>query len=369
MKKKLIPLTASPRFVKFTRQRDAGLERVLAKYSVQVTAVLDTLKRDSCAISAHMHAIGASTAMLKRTVEAFEHRLKPLFQRGAERTAGLILSLRRTTLVISAAGQGYAIQRALSSDTKPSVTRKHIADHKAKEMMLGGNVHARVDLAFTRLLHSVVDAFQMSQVMGSTPAETIERIERAFPKTVKHKRPKRVMARMTEAGRDPRFNSGEFYTPDEWDEAVADYLDDEVPLGRAPYDKVFYSEASGDSIETYERYQWQVEAEMTDDFVDSVRDGENYAANAQGVNDFEFIAIIDSHTDECCYQCDGLSITEIQAKIDSGEFEPSQIGLKVCPRHPFCRCRLAPMTTTMPEESGPDWGEFDDWLYEKGGAA
>lgn len=333
-----------------------------------MAGVIETLRRRSEETASRMLIKSAGHQALKANRDAFEHQLRPFFQIAAERVTGLILSLRRTTFVITAASQDYAIARVLGQKTNARAAAK---DHRAmrdKEMQLGGSVAGRVDLALSRLLRDVVDSFQMNQVMGGTPEECLDRISRVFPKIKLQKRPPKVMARLTEAHR-PKIDVagddpwGDFITPEEWDAAVEDYLDEYVPLGRAPYDMVFNGEPGDEDF--YARPQWAIEQELTDDFIDAVRDGESAAANAQGIDTFSWIAVIDGHTDTCCSSRDGLTVEEIEEGLDSGKVDSDESDATAAPAHFNCRCRMAPMTTDMPEESGPDWAEFDSWLTEK----
>jgi hypothetical protein len=373
--KKLIPLTKSPRFVRFTSARDKGLELMLAKYSDAISAVVDTLKRRSEEIAARSLVKMPNPNAMKASRDGFEHQLRPTFTQAVQRIEGLVQTLRRSTFVLTAGSQSYAIAKTCNTklvvhNTSDSRYVMALGELRHKEMQLGGTVMARIDLALSRLLRDVVDAFQMNQVMGGTPEECLARIARAFPTAKEQKRPPKVMARLKEADLrlvrprpdldEPDINTQDFFTEAEWQAAVDDYLSEEIPYGRAPYDQIFYADT--ENAEVYTRYQWQVEAEITDDFVDAVRDGENYAANAQGINDFQFIAIVDAKTDECCAERDGLTFTEINEKLDNGEIEQGENEEAAPPVHFNCRCRVAPMTTDMPEEEGADWSAFDDWL-------
>lgn len=365
MKPKLLPLTESPRYVSFLQQRDAGLEQLLAKYHHEISKIIATLRLRACETAAHMMMPSAHQLTLKRNRELFEQRLRPVFEMAVHRTTALLKSLRRTTYVISAVGGSEAIYRATGKRTKLKLAREHIDSHHDKEMPLGGSTQARVDLAYSRLLRDVVDAFQSSQVQDSTPTEAIERIGRMFPVEQKLKRPKRVMAKMREADkpkidiRDPA-DEFDFFTQEEWDAAVADYLDEYVPNDRAPNSSVFVS--AGEDTSEFTVYNWQVEKEMTDDFIDSVRNGEDEAAKQAGIEDFQWIAIVDSKTDQCCFTRDGLTVTEIEEKLDNGDLDAELCDATAAPAHPYCRCRMAPMVAELPDETPADLGGFDDWL-------
>jgi hypothetical protein len=129
---------------------------------------------------------------------------------------------------------------------------------------------------------------------------------------------------------------------------------------RGPDDQtLFYDVTTG---EEKERYTWEVEQELTEDFVQSVRSGEQEAAKAQGINDFMWIAILDKATDECCALRDGHSSSEIEDMLDQGKLDSEDCDAIVAPGHFNCRCQSAPMTDDLPERVEIDYGSFDDWL-------
>lgn len=288
-----------------------------------------------------------------------------------QQAVSLLKELRRTVYVLSYAGQAEAIGRARGKETRSSLSRTDIQDAMHGETPSGGNPLPRIELYFNRLLRKVVDSFQLSQVLESPPEETLERIARSFPpsKRIVKKAP---IAKIKEAANDERpgfsFSFGTI-DPDAWEAALQDYFDVYLPYGRSPNDTVFYpvemQNASEIPEDLLEGYQWELENELTQDFVQQVRDGEIDAANENGIDDFAWIAIIDSKTDDCCSARDGLTTAQIEEKLDNGD-DMGDCDSTVPPAHFNCRCRVAPVDTqSLPSVEPPDFGSFDDFLAEK----
>lgn len=383
MKQKPVPLTQSSQYESFVKQRDVQLEEILAKYILAANFTIEFLRKRALEIASHLGASGYGRENLRQKREEFKKRYQPFVNLAIDYVVMLIQDMRRTVYGLSYVGQAEAIARAMGdSEITAELTRKKIHDSQNKPMPMGGSIHLRVELYFQRLERKVTDAFQLSQVLalpgkdangedapGETLQEMLDRIERAFPTPKRYRRPKRVMARLTEANR-PKGDvdiSTTIVDDDEWQRILDDYKAEALPASdyrRAPYDKIFYAEQTEEGIETYTRYEWELEQEMTQDFVDRVRDGEEDAAKENGVTDFQWIAIIDDRTDDCCSWRDGLTTKEIEDQLE-GEHSDDDCDVSVPPAHFNCRCRLAPMTDDMPEEPQPTEGDFYDWLDAK----
>lgn len=378
-KPELKPLTDSKRYEKFIRQRDEGLQDVLAKYTARIDDVVAAIQVQAEQIASHLWGRnGGGYLMAKRNRDEFAKRLTPWFELGIQQTEALIKQLRRTTYVLSYVGQAEAIGRALAQRTKVNLSADEIKQVMHRETLHGGDLLSRTELAFHRLLRDVIDAYQLSQVQGSDQKETLERIQRAFPR--KGKRPPRKMAAMKEAARDlPDENDpliigldidngfSHFVTDQEWQDSLEDYFADYIPAGRGPYDQVFAAGAAG---EDESRYQWQVEQEVADDFIHSVRSGEVDSANANGINDGVWIALLDKKTcTDCCAPRDGMTSSEIEDALKSGDLDASACDAIIPPAHGWCRCRWAGATEDLPAKTPPDFGSWDDWLADKARAA
>lgn len=378
---KLRPLTESKRYEDFIRGRDHGLQDVLSKYTSRIDDVVALLQQQAEQVAAHLATARRGHAYAKRNRDEFVKRLTPWFELGIHQTAALIKGLRRTTYVLSYVGQAEAIGRAIAQRTKVNLSPDEIRQVVDRETLHGGGITPRVELAFHRMLRDVVDAYQLSQVMDSNVLDTIARLDRAFPK--KRKLPPRKMAPMKESARDRREPPGvddplivgvqidngfsHFVTDQEWADSIEDYFADYIPAGRGPYDNVFHvNETTG---EDESRYQWQVEQEMADDFIQSVRSGEVDSANANGITDGVWIALLDKKTcKDCCLPRDGLLSSEIEAKLESGELNAEDCDAIIPPGHGWCRCRWAGATEDLPAKNPPDFGSWDDWLEKVAGS-
>lgn len=356
-----------------------GLERVLVKYLYRLDQVLDTLRLRAQEVASHIGVTGPGAHFAKHRRDDFERRLSSWFEIAIQQTLALIVGLRRTTYMLTYMGQAEAMGRAWGRETKASMSHDELRLVLHRDPIGGGSLHARIELSYHRLLRDVVDAFQLSQVMESPTDEVLSRIARAFPS--KRKLPKR-MAKLTEAdkkapkekldelgepiviGVDVGDGFSHFVSEQEWDAAVEDYTADYVPRGRGPYDEVFDTGPEGEDLS---RYHWEIEQEVTDDFVQSVRSGDVDAANENGVNDLIWISIIDRKTCEhCCMPRDGYTSKEIEEMLANGDLDASECDAIVPPGHRFCRCRSGAATDDLPEKVPPDFGSWDQWLEDKG---
>lgn len=350
--------------------RDHALEDILFKYQYGISHIVSVLKEQTESIAAHLNTKNHGRQYAKMNREMFEKRLTPWFNMGITQAESLIKQMRASVYALSYAGHAEAIGRGTGKETTASLSKSDVQDEKSRESLRGGDILARIELAFHRLLRDIIDAYQLSQVLESPPEEVLARIDRAFPATKKI--PKRAkMTRMTEAAKkkpDEYDISAGVIDPETWDQAVSDYTDEYLPFGRSPDDKVFYpvDYASDLDQDTVQGYQWELEQEVMNDFVQSVRNGEDDAANDNGITDMMWIAIIDSKTDECCSLRDGLSTKEIQGKLDNGDYMGDCDAVNA-PAHFNCRCRMSPMTEALAQSGEqPQYADFDSWLQQRG---
>lgn len=371
---RLIPLSDSHKYTQVMKGRDSSLERFLRKYLNHMGAPIGILKKKAKEIALLITYSGMSHYDFKRKREEFEKRLHPWFEMATQETLALFLRMRRTTYALSYQGQTEAISRA-HGEVVPARANLHDATHS--DTPSGGKLKARVELAYSRILRDVLDAFQLSQVLATdslpeSQQAMLDRLDRAFPRKRPDTKPRKVMAKMTEAQSlfdKPNLNDGFLsfgvIEDSEWKQILEDYFREEFPEGspnRTIYSRVFYSEATEDQG----RYEWEIESEATQDFVQKVREGENDAANAQGITDFQWVSIVDSKTDECCLWRDGLTTKEIEDKLD-GDHSDDECDAVNPPAHFYCRCRLVPMTEELNHTTETGLLDFEDWLDQKAG--
>jgi len=228
----------------------------------------------------------------------------------------------------------------------------------------GASIQSRLELAMSRLAFKINDAIHLSRVHESPVEDCIDRIKRVLPKVRSYQAPPNVLKtpKLKEADNETKtknFASG-FIDDDEWEKVVDDYLDRFIPPYRGPdtvFDSPDFGPEHGDEF-----YGWEVERELTHDFVSEVRDGKSDAANEAGISDFIFIAVIDDRTDECCLWRHGLTLAEIEAQLDDHEDDDGDCDGTEPPLHFNCRCSLSPMIDDMPEQSPSNESSFEDWL-------
>src|SRR5512135_840838 len=347
---------SSPRYSHFKNQRDEALERILYWYQVGFDVILDKLKNQVIVQARHDYSIG-------RKVPSQE--MNRDFSLASIQSANLMKRMRKEIHLLTVVGEAEAMARALGKPQKFVVKKDHVHETPA-----GGSIDDRVELIFARLKRKVDDAFHLSRVLGSDLDEALARIERAFPPKVKRTQ-KRKLKRIQEADRErpPKLVTG-IYDQNEWDDVVTDYQANELPddfFRRGPDDKIIYYDIDPETGKRVrqERYEWELEQETTEDFVQQVRNGEIDTAKENGITDLVWRAIIDSKTDDCCIERDGKTTAEIEKMLDEGKLDADECDAITVPAHINCRCQLDPYTDDMPEVTPPDYGSFDDWLEEK----
>jgi SPP1 gp7 family putative phage head morphogenesis protein len=168
-----------------------------------------------------------------------------------------------------------------------------------------------------------------------------------------------VLKKVKEAKKElvPDFTTSEI-TDDEWDDVLYDYKNTYRIQNRGPEDVVGSRKtATGKRVV----YRWELEKEVTQDFVSATRKGQTDAAKKSGIKDFVWIAILDNRTDECCEKRDGLTTSEIEVLLKT-KWRGDKLRGKTPPLHFNCRCTLAPVTKDLPDIPSSKVGEFNDWL-------
>lgn len=372
----MIALSRSKHYRGFIEQRDKALEKILDKYLDQLDVMIRMLKKRADEITSHQYAQGVAYFHSKRTLEEFKRTMAPWWTISSEQIYWLMARLRATSYTIAHMGEAEAIARAMGADsTKIKVDKSAIDKQLSRDTPSGGDLKKRVDYAIDKLKAKVEQAFQLSQVTDAKVDEALERIERAFPRSRKIVQARPVMAKLKESGPDftqrKRFVRLGFADQETLDDAVADYTDKYIDIDRSPAAKLINMNFDDDLYEKMvedgekERYAWELENEMTQDFIAGVRAGENDAANENGVTDVEWVAILDDKTDDCCAWRDGLTSAEIEDKLDD-EHSDDDCEATVPPAHFNCRCRSVPVTKDLPQESEVNFDDFDEWLEKKG---
>lgn len=374
MKRKPKPLSTSSRYRSFVGQRDKALEVILNRYLGSTSAIVSALKSQCFDL---VDGLAASHKLTPLSIHVEMPRIKKriewLCYMSAQATCHQALGLRSSTYILAHVGEAEAIARALGKPQQVKATHRDLLTAKHRPSPTGGPLDARLTLYFSKLADEVSTALRYSMLLEESASDAKERVRLAFPKLKIIRKPKRELKPVpmreavkslvdTVAGDEISDEEGSgdlisgFVDNDSWDQMVADYKGDNLPGSRGPNDMI--------DVDGQERYEWEVEQELTQDFVEQVRLGQNEAANANGIEDFMWIAIVDDATDDCCLKRDGLTSTEIENKL-SGEWKNDECKATVPPAHFKCRCVPAPVSTDLPDESPPDYGDIDQWLNER----
>lgn len=353
-------LTKSKRYVSFVKDRNRALEEILQKTLIRLSSNVDLLLRSSSEIGAYVqgHIYGSH---IKGSIHT---RLEATFALSALSAIEIIHNFREMVFALTYVGEAEAIGRATGALTKVVLNHDELSAVSKIEAPSGGRMNGRIKLAYSRLQRKVQDTIERGILLEWTKDEMREAIIKVFPKKHRYKRPLPIAkapslreAKIpTQKDFDKRVVTG-FIDQGIWDKIVQEYLAEYIPGGRGPNDVIQIDFGKT----TYEIYQWELEKELTEDFVNLVRTGQVAAAEKNGIKDFQWIAIIDDKTDECCRIRDGLTTSEIEDKLN-GPWKNHECKAKVPPAHFNCRCDLAPMTEGMPEEEPKELGDFDTWL-------
>lgn len=287
------------------------------------------------------------------------------FARAQQIVGGLFIRLKMFAYTLALTGEAEAISQARDRTGKYSAT-KDAAIEAAITNAFGENIGERIQLAFDRLRRRILDAVQLSRIQRLNAADTLEKVDRALPSGTWVKRPRRVLKPVREADvtaikktiaavRTPvgPVDVAQGFVDDEvWENTVDFYLREFVPT---------YQFRGPDPEADYQYSGWELERDLTHEFVDSVRSGQNEAARQNGIVDFQWIAIVDDKTDTCCLWRDGLTTKEIEREL-RGKHSDDECDTSVPPAHYNCRCTIAPMLDTMPEIPESNAKEFEEWL-------
>lgn len=353
-------LTKSSRYVGFVKDRNRALEEILQKTLIRLSANIDRLLHSSIEIASYFqgHPYGSQA-------KAHIHsRLEATFTLASLSTIDLIQTFRVMTYFLTSASEAEAIGRALGNTVKVHLGYDEFHYVNQIDAPSGGRMQGRINLAFSRLQRRVQDTIERGLLIEWTKEEMQDAVIAVFPKKHRFKRPLpankapslREAKLPTEKTFDKRVVTG-FIDKGTWDKIVDEYLAEYIPGGRGPDDVIRIDFGNT----TYEIYEWELEKELTQDFVGLVRKGQVDAANKAGIKDFEWIAILDDKTDECCTIRDGLTVSEIEDKL-RGPWKNHDCKAKVPPAHFNCRCDLAPVTNALPEEEPQELGDFETWL-------
>lgn len=352
-------LNQSKDYKRFVHERDVALEQILQLYQRRISGNLAFIKKEIEAFAADLHQSNLiSPLFIENLKPEIDRRLTYHFKLATNHAFDLMRRMRVTIYILAHAGEAEAISRSLNTPQKSDISFYDLRDVTKSDAPAGGPLKERLGLYYTRLKNRVMEAFIQGMLVEDDLADLKKKIDRAFPEVITVKRPKRLLKRVKEAEKIVSDNkraslSVGVVDDDAWQQAVRDYNDAREIVPRGTKGTVEFEEE--------EQYYWEVQKEITEDFVQKVRTGQVDAANKNGITDMMWIAIIDDRTDECCKKRDGLTSSEIEEKL-SDEWKDDECDAIAPPAHYNCRCSLAPVTDKLPETKEFDYGDFEEWL-------
>lgn len=364
----------SPRYKTFIEERNRALEVIESHAQLDLSRILFEALSNITGYVSHM-AISKQMSIqnIKYLSKQLDDYLSQQFEITSQAYQSRIMRLRRRTFVLSFLGELEAIARATKRTCPVSIHefKTKLDAQQKKDTIHDSSWHVRLFINFHKLKQKILMAFQRAIAVENTPLEVVQAVQKSYPQAVSYKRPTRALKPLREAekksesggvqdGDDEDEKEFDFYhgltNDDDWKLTVDAYKDTELPASR--FDNLAQFNPDTGTMQ----YNWEVEQEVTDDFVDQVRDGQVEAANDLGIQDFVWVAIIDKKTCEvCCLPRAGKLVSEIESMLASGELDKDECDATTPPAHPFDRCDLAPVASTD-EVEGPDWKSFGDWL-------
>ena len=342
------PANQSKAYTSFILLRDKALERLYNNAQRRIddelraafSRVIEMIAYRYGAIPKHSVKTNHAKYALQQINQAIDSEL----YKSAQIVEGIYKTLKRRAFLLSSVGEAEAITRATNTQTAIHVN-DHELRHLSEKTSQGHDVLDRILHSFAVISRDLMSSIEYTRIRGEGRDELIPRLLKALPKVKKIKRNKRalkpVVREASVKAKGVEFETQAFIPEDEWQKMVDDYMEEYIPSTRGP-ESVYDIRPEGEP-EDYleERYGWDLEREMSNDFVSSVRSGQNEAANQNGIVDFSIIAIIDDHTcDECCgdFGCvdfDGKTTKEVEDMTNGEQSAP--------PFHFNCRCTMAPM--------------------------
>jgi hypothetical protein len=359
-------LFESSQYKRFIGERDKALEQILQNAQLDTSRMLyESLTQiEGAAATLALHP-AKNVQSLFSLAYSFEQRTLDIFSQLIYPLTGRIQRMRRATFTLASLGELEAIGRA-TQKTKPQNAhdfKQKLKRQESAPTMQDEALDQRVWLALMKLRDDVVGAFRLALIQKLEPIQILRKVKDSFPSIQSYRQPPRTLKPIREAthkvfddGNGPKEISVDFVDPADWEDMKNAYIETELPPSRFDTDNLTDEEAQTLN------YNWEIEQAMTDDFVQQVRDGQVDAANELGIQEFVWVAIIDNKTCvECCIPRNGMTTSEIEAALESGDLDADECDGSSPPIHPNCRCQLSPVASTD-EVQGPDWKGFDEWL-------
>ena len=361
-----------PAYKKWVLKRDRALEELHTKAQLRSADVLRAV------FAQVLHAAGTYYHSMKdhhTGTHEFESYMKQVFSAGADQIFHVLIRMRLNAYTLAKGSEAEIIAQLTKKPTRAKVDRHDLEKVRARQSLAGGPMLTRVHLYMDRLRRRIISSAQTAALNAPDAKAFMFDLAQSFPRRRVVNQPKRILK--PRLMRETDINLSEQPEADiaidmiddpTWQEMLDDYKTDFVPQYRQPEYVVDIPisdpDIQADGTEVW--YAWEFERDMTNEFVQSVRDGQVDAANENGITDFVWIAVVDSKTDACCLWRDGLLISEIEQQLDDHQDEDDECDMDgdglTPPIHCNCRCSIAPATDDIPDKPDDGAKDFEDWL-------
>lgn len=356
----------------FIRDRDRALERLHVRAQERITSALAVALARSYDLIASRIGHAANTLQGIQSayiLDQIARRMDHEFFEAQKKIVEAFITMRRNSYLLTYSSEAEAIARLIKDPKEFNLHAGKLSRLATVPSAVGGAVADRVNLALGRLKQKVLDQVKLGLILGETVAEIMDRVKTTFPKIHRYAAPKKILKTLKEARRptdSPESYSFGTIDQESWEDLIQDYTQTYSPEIRDPelYFDIVGNKFEAVGLDEGEWMGWEIEQQLTADFVQQVRSGQIDAARDQGISDFVWITVIGKTTCESCIWRNGLTSSEIEAKLD-GDHRDDEIDATVPPAHASCRCQVAPMVEALETESAPkELGDFSTWLKQ-----
>lgn len=357
----------NPTYRKWVKLRDRGLEDLHTRAQLEAADVMrGMITHVLLTAKAQFHGMKMGSPL---TMDWFEHGIKNYFLSQSTKFYDIATKLRQRAYTLANASESEILAQLKAKPTVTAhVSKARLMEVKHRSAFSGGQLQQRITMYLDRLRRKVASYAQQAALTAKDETDFARDVYQSLPKARVVNLPRRILKpQLMESeytigkGKNKADVAIDMIDQDAWDDMLDAYKTEYELKTRAPEFVIGAPEVTGQKV----WYAWEFERDMTNEFVQAVRDGQIDAANDNGITDFVWIAVIDDRTDECCTWRDGLLVSEIETQLGDHEDEDDACdvgdGLNP-PIHFNCRCTLAPATDNMPEVPDDGKKEFDEWL-------
>lgn len=355
----------------FVNERDKALEHILINAQLRIAessteAFIDIL--NLVKINYDMIAVADSHTFNKNRLDQFEQSLKATLTKLGFEIFKHIVDLRKKSYLLTYASEAQAVRQSVGVKFKAMLKKAELENKSEDTQIL-----KKLSYELSQLRRKIIGALEFAVVSGDDTKTAMARVYKALPRqSVAGKRQalRKVKAReaigyVFDIEKKGRNFSWEI-DPYVWQLALDDYSELYIPTDRSPAALFDLSDPNTgvkllDEVDPENRvWAWQIEKDVTNDFVKQVRDGQIQAAKDNGIDDFVVISVIDERTCESC--CGEFGCADFNGKLVS-EVEKMTDGEFGAPSYHFnCRCTVAPASKELQTDEAESEKEFEEWL-------